>query len=275
MSPLRRLCLAAGIGLPLLASGGLILPELDFKFRNEFQTAYISGTSGATGETRPNICQMISGRYDTDVFGAFGGYAWTRSLLSGQRDEYRRRAFDCFEYGAEYDYTWWFTRDLGSYFYFDHIWSPSPGWYEHSSTYHGVLFAQYFLNPIVTPYYRFLGAYWPHQNEVLKLGLNRNFSALEGKLSMTPYAEVINGDRRRLKAKYGVEATELYCGFRPMATEFGVIFLYRFSQFIASRLRLRNWNLVEHAARIHERNRDVSWAKTWLPAATLSLDVSF
>ena len=63
MTPTRRFALACCIGLPLVASGGVILPELDFKFRNEFQTAYISGTSGATGETRPNICQMISGRY--------------------------------------------------------------------------------------------------------------------------------------------------------------------------------------------------------------------
>ena len=272
---LQRLCLSAGIGLPLLASGGLMLPELDFKFRNEFQTAYISGSSGGTGETRPNICQTFSGRYDTGDFGGIGGYVWTRSLLTGQRDEFRRRAFDCFEYGAEYDYTWWFTRDVGAYFYVDHIWSPSPGWYERSSTYHGVLLTQRFINPFVAPYWKFLGAYWPHQNEVLKLGLDHTFRAFERKLSVTPYAELINGDRRRLKQKYGVEATELYCGFRPMATEFGCVFLYRFAQNFATRFRLRNWNLVEHAARIHERNRDVSWAKTWVPAATLSLDVMF
>ena len=275
MSPLQQLCLAAGIGLPLIASGGLILPELDFKFRNEFQTAYISATSGGTGETRPNLCQTFSGRYDMGDFGGIGGYAWTRSLLTGQKDKYRRRAFDCFEYGAEYDYTWWFTDDLGLYSYVDHIWSPAPGWYERSSTYHGVLFIQSFINPVITPYYKFLGGYWPKQNEVLKLGLSHTFKVFDNRLSIMPYAEMINGDRRRLKAKYGVEATELYCGFRPMATEFGVTSIYRFSKFVASRLRLRNWNLVEHAARIHERNRDVSWAKTWIPAATLSIDISF
>ena len=35
MTPTRRFALACCIGLPLVASGGVILPELDFKFRNE------------------------------------------------------------------------------------------------------------------------------------------------------------------------------------------------------------------------------------------------
>ena len=53
---------------------------------------------------------------------------------------------------------------------------------------------------------------------------------------------------------------------RPVATDFGVVALYRIAEHIATRIRLRNWNLVEHAARIHERNRDVSWAVCWVSA---------
>lgn len=275
MPTIGRIALAGCIMAQFLAFGGVILPDLDFKFRNEFQSAYISSSSGGTGETRPVFTQTFSGRYGLGEWGAIGGYAWTRSALTGQKDEYRRRAFDCFEYGIEYDYLWRFTDDLGLYSYIDHLWSPDPGWYERSPLFHGILFIQSIKNPYITPYYKLLGAYYPHQWETLKLGLDRTFRFLEDQLSVTPYAELISGDRRRLKAKYGVEATELYCGFRPMATEFGANITYRFTEFIASRLRLRNWNLVEHAARIHERNRDVSWAKTWIPAVTLSVDVMF
>ena len=275
MSFRRGLALLGCASLPLLAGGGLLMPDLDLKFRNEFQSAYISTSSGSPGETRPVLSQTFSGYYNLGDWGRIGGYAWTRSALTGQRDEYRRRAFECFEYGAEYDYTWHFARDLGLYSYIDHIWSPSPGWYERSSTYHGVLFQQAIVNPFITPYYKTLAGYYPHQSVAFKLGLSHQFTLFEERLSLTPYAELINFDRRRYKMKYGTDPTERYCGLRPVATEFGVTAIYRIAEHIATRIRLRNWDLVEHAARIHERNRDVSWAVCWLPVITASIDITF
>lgn len=275
MSPLRGFALAGFSSLPFFASGGLILPDLDLKFRNEFQSAYLSTTSGSPGETRPMFSQTFSGYYDFGTWGRVGGYAWTRSALTGQKDEYRRRAFECFEYGAEYDNTWHFAKDFGLYSYIDHIWSPSPGWYEHGSTYHGILIQQALENSFATPYYKMLAGYYPHQSEALKLGLRRIWHLFERRLFLTPYAELISFDRRRYKSKYGADPTERYCGFRTVATEFGVIITYRIAENVSSRLRLRNWNLIEHAARIHERNRDDSWAVCWLPLFTFGIDIMF
>ncbi len=64
MTPLRAFILASCTSLPTLAVGGLLLPELDLKFRNEFQTAYVSTSSGSPGETRPLITQTFSGYYN-------------------------------------------------------------------------------------------------------------------------------------------------------------------------------------------------------------------
>ena len=275
MPHLRKCGLVFCLVPPLAAAGGVFLPELDFRLRNEFHSAYISSSSGNIGETRPMLTQTFSGHYNLGEWGTAGGYAWTRSALTGQKDEYRRRAFDSFEYGVEYSYTWKFSGDLGLYNYIDHLWSPSPGWYERSTTFHGVLIEQALKNPYITPYYKFLGAYYPHQWETLKIGVRQPFSLMDGRLTVTPYAELINGDSRRYEAKYGDEPAETYCNLRLMSSELGCSFVYKISSYIASRLRLRNWNLIDHAARVYERNRDVSWAKTWLPAATLSLDVSF
>ena len=275
MSPFRELCLAASLVPAVAATAGMILPDLDLKFRNEFHTAYISSSSGGIGETRPMLTETFSGRYNLGEWGSIGGYAWTRSALTGQKDELRRRAFDCFEYGADYAYTWNFAKSLGLYSYIDHLWSPSPGWYEHGTALHAILIEQALNNPYATPYYKFLGAYFPNQWETLKLGVRQPYKFLDGRLAATPYVELISGDRRRYKSKYGAEPDETYCSMGPFASEFGLVLTYKIAEHISTRLRLRNWNLLDRSARERERERDEPWHVCWLPAATLAVDITF
>ena len=261
--------------LPVVAGGGVILPDLDMKFRNEVHTAYISSTSGGTGETRPMLTQTFSGAYRLGEWGRVGGYVWARSALTGQKDKYRRRAFECFEYGIDYSYTWQFARDFGLYNYLDHLWSPAPGWYEHDHPLWGVVIEQALNNPWITPYYRFLGAYYPSQWETLKIGVRQPFDVLFEGFVVMPYAEIIGGDSRRYKAKYGDDPFDTYCSIGPFASELGVVATYKVSKFISTRFRLRNWNLLNHSARKHERSRAESWHVCWLPAATLAIDLTF
>lgn len=275
MASTGKLGLVVCLALPLLARGGLLLPDLDFKFRNELHSTYISNTSGSTGETRPALTQTFSGRYGLGEWGSVGGYAWTRHQLAGQRDAERRRAFECFEYGLDYAYTWRISDGLSLYSYVDHLWSPSPGWYEHGSTLHAVVIEQALNNRFVAPYYKFCGAYYPHQWETLKLGLRQPFSVLEDDLEITPYGELINGDWRRCEQKYGVEPEQTYCSMCPVATEFGLSFIYKLAKHVSTRLRLRSWNLVGHSVRTHAREDGRPWTKVWIPAATLAVDVKF
>ena len=261
--------------LPVVAAGGVFLPDLNLKVRHEFHSAYISSTSGGTGETRPMLTQMLSGTYGLGEWGKVGGYAWTRNALTGQKDKYRRRAYECFEYGVEYSYLWKFHKDLGLYSYIDHLWSPAPGWYEHDRPLHGVVLEQALNNPWVTPYYKFFGAYYPSQWETLKLGMKKPIDGLCDGLVVTPYAEIIGGDSRRYKAKYGDDPFDTYCSIGPFASECGLIMIYKVSQFMSTRLRLRNWNLINRSAREHEKARDESWHVCWLPAVTLAVDVTF
>ena len=261
--------------LPVAAAGGLLLQDFDFKVRNELHSAYISSSSGGTGETRPMLTQTVSGYYRLGEWGKIGGYAWTRSALTDQKDDYRRRAFECFEYGIEYFYTWKFADRLALYNYFDHLWSPAPGWYEHDPPLHGVILEQALINPWVTPYYKFLGVYYPNQWETLKLGLRQPFLGLYEGLVVTPYAEIVGGDRRRYRSKYGDDPFDTYCSIGPFATEFGMILTYKVSDLISTRLRLRNWNLVNRSAREHEKGRDEPWHVCWLPVVTFAVDVTF
>jgi len=271
----RGLCLAALLTLPAVVDGGVFKPELDFKFRNELHSAYISSSSGGTGETRPMLTQTISGYYNLGEWGKVGGYAWTRSALTDQKDEYRRRAFECFEYGIEYFYTWKFDKDLSLYNYFDHLWSPAPGWYEHDRPLQGIILSQALNNPWVTPYYTFLGVYYPNQWETLKLGLRQPFRVLYDGLVVTPYAEILGGDRRRYRSKYGDDPFDTYCSIGPYASEFGVVVTYKVSDFISTRLRFRNWNLINRAAREHEKGKDEPWHVCWLSVVTFAVDVTF
>ena len=75
MSPIGRIALAACFTPPIIATGGVILPDLDLKFRKEFHSAYISSSSGGIGETRPMLTQTFSGRYKLGEWGSLGGYA--------------------------------------------------------------------------------------------------------------------------------------------------------------------------------------------------------
>ena len=78
------LCLAALLSLPAVVDGGVFSPDLDFSFRNELHSAYISSSSGGTGETRPMLTQTISG-YGSGVpvlvAGVFAGLAIGLSAL--------------------------------------------------------------------------------------------------------------------------------------------------------------------------------------------------
>ena len=275
MAHRRRLWFVACAWLPVGAVGGMLLPDLDLKVRNEFHSADISSTSGGTGETRPVLTQTFSGSYRLGEWGRVGGYAWTRSALTGQKDKYRRRAFECFEYGVDYAYTWNFAKDLGLYNYIDHLWSPAPGWYEHDHPLRGVVVEQALNNPWVTPYYRFLWVYYPSGWETLKIGLRQPFNVFEDGFVVMPYAEVIGGDSRRYRAKYGDDPFDTYCSIGLFASEFGVVATYKVSELISTRLRLRNWNLINRSAREHEKSRDEPWHVCWLPAVTLALDVTF
>ena len=261
--------------LPIIAVGGVLLPDLDIRLRNEFHSAYASNTSGGTGETRPMLTQLISGTYRLGEWGRVGGYVWTRSALTGQKDKYRRRAFDCFEYGITYSYTWNFAEDFGVYTFLDHLWSAAPGWYEHDHALHGIIIEQALNNPWVTPYYKFLGAYYPSHWKTLKIGLRQPFDVLCDGLVVTPYAEIIGGDSRRYTSKYGDDPFNTYCSIGPFASEFGAIITYKISEFLSTRLRLRNWNLINRSARKHEKARDEPWHVCWLPMATLAIDVTF
>ncbi len=272
---MRPIGLVAVACLPIVAVGGMLLPDLDMKFRNEIHSAYISSSSGGTGETRPMLTQTLGGAYRLGEWGRIGGYAWTRSALTGQKDEYRRRAFECFEYGVDYAYTWNFAGDLELYNYIDHLWSPAPGWYEHGHAVHGVLICQALNNPWVTPYYKFLLVYYPRGWETLMVGLRKPFKVFEDVLVVMPYAEIIGGDSRRYRAKYGDEPFDTYCSIGPVASEFGVVATYKVSEFISMRLRLRNWNLINRSAREHEKSQDEPWHVCWLPAVTFAVDVTF
>ena len=130
-------------------------------------------------------------------------------------------------------------------------------------------------NPYATPYYKFLGAYFPNQWETLKLGVRQPYKFLDGRLAATPYVELISGDRRRYKSKYGAEPDETYCSMGPFASEFGLVLMYKIAEHISTRLRLRNWNLLDRSARERERERDEPWHVCWLPAATLAVDITF
>lgn len=253
----------------------MLLQDLDLRFRNEFHSAYISNTTGGIGETRPMLTETFSGRYRLGEWGSVGGYAWVRSALTGQKDEFRRRAFDCFEYGANYAYTWNFAKDLGLYSYIDHLWSPSPGWYERSTALHAIVLEQALENPYATPYYKFLASYYPHRWKTLKLGLRQPYGILVDGLVATPYVELICGDRRRYKSKYGIEPDETCCSMVPFASEFGIAVTYKVSEFVSTRLRFRNWNLLDHSARVQERERDEPWRVCWLPVATFAVDITF
>lgn len=261
--------------LPITTIGGLLMPNLDILLRNEYQTAYISSTTGGTGETRPVLAQTLAGSYSFGEWGSVGGYVWTRSALTGQRDEYRRRAFESFEYGLEYEYTWKFTDDLGLYSYIDHFWSPSPGWYVRGQPLYAVTVEQAFNNPWIDPYYIFTGSYHPEQWETLKIGLRRKFKMLEDCLAVVPYGELVCGDGRRYAAKYGNSPFDTYCCVGPLASEFGVKVTYEITKFLSARLKLRNWNLIDHAAREREKDMDEPWHVCWLPAASLAIDLRF
>ena len=61
----------------------------------------------------------------------------------------------------------------------------------------------------------------------------------------------------------------------PFASEFGLVLTYKIAEHISTRLRLRNWNLLDSSARRRERERDEPWHVCWLPVATLAVDITF
>ena len=269
------ICLATCTLLSLAAVGGVVCPNLDLMIRNELRSAYISGSSGNPGETRPMFTHLFRGPYKFGEYGRLGGYVATRSALTDQKDEYRRRAYDWFEYGVNYTYACRLANDLRLVNYANHLWSHTPGWYKRGKPLYGMIFEQSLDNPWIVPYYRFLGVYRPTQWETLKIGVRRPFSVLGEELAIVPYAEIVGGDCRRLEAKYGEAPYDSYCCFIPFATEFGAVFTYELTENIGMRLMLRNWNLIDRHARRYEKRQVGSWHVTWLPVASFAIEVKF
>ena len=53
----------------------------------------------SAGEARPVTSQSLAGTYGLGEYGTLAGYVWTVSALTGQKDRFRRRAYNEAEAG--------------------------------------------------------------------------------------------------------------------------------------------------------------------------------
>ena len=262
--------------MALGTSAGDILPELNMSLSADFRSAYIS-SSGSAVETRPVTSQCLAGTYGFGEYGTLAGYVWTVSALTGQKDRFRRRAFNEVESGLLYRYSWEFADGLSLNNSAGHLWDPEFGYhgFKESEITHEIAVVQSLENPYVTPYYDLQGAYHPTRWVRVNTGIRHAFTLLDGALSLTPFGHVIWGSGRRYEQKFEAAPNSDICGFTPMYLMTGVLANYRVHERLTLYLRLQQYDVIDPSGRRHEKARDVSWAVRDMPFVVAGVTVHF
>ena len=258
------------------SDAGLLHPDLDLSLSADFRSAYISSSSSVV-ETKPVTSQCLTGDFGLGAFGRIEGYFWIVSALSGQKDDYRRRAFNEIETSVAYAYDWRFAKDWSLDSLAGPVLNPAIGYdsYDSGEITHEIRAIQALSNPYLTPYYDLMAAYHPSSWMRINTGFRHVFTFFDGTLSLTPFWHVTWGDRDRYEAKFGPEPESEVLGFSPMCSMAGVWVRYYLRKHFSLYLRLQQYDVIDAHARDYEKNRDVCWAVCDYPFAVLGATLHF